>query len=500
MNGDLVLKSEGIDKWFGGVHALADMQFELRGGEVHALVGENGAGKSTYIKILSGVYQKDSGTNVYHGREIDFRNNLEARKAGIGMVPQIIELAPQLTVAENIYMGVYPTGRGGNVKWKDLFEQAAETAKTFDMEGMIRMKVAELGTGHRQLIEVLKTLIYDTKIIAFDEPTASLSDEETKRLFDLIEKLKAKGISIIYVSHRLDELFRIADRVTVLKDGAFVGTREIRDVSKGEIVSMMVGRDLNLFGTDTRKEKKSKEIVFEVKNLRSRNNVNGIDFTVKKGEIVGCFGMVGSGRTETMMAVFGEGGLDEGEIFLKGNKVDIKSPLHAVTLGIGLVPENRISQGVILISSIKDNITLPFVNKLAKKRAGFIDMQAERKIAREYIAALKVKTPNEDTNVGSLSGGNQQKVSIAKWLATRSEVIIFDEPTHGIDVGAKADIYQLLRELSDEGKGIIMVSSELPEVLNVCDRILVFRDGKIVHEYRDTEGLTEEEVVKYALG
>ena len=500
MNGELVLKSEGMNKWFGGVHALADMQFELRKGEVHALVGENGAGKSTYIKILSGVYQKDSGTTVYHGREIDFRNNLEARKAGIGMVPQIIELAPQLTVAENIYMGVYPTGRGGNVKWKDLFGQAAEIAKTFDMEGMIRMKVAALGTGHRQLIEILKTLIYDTKIIAFDEPTAALSDEETKRLFDLIEKLKTKGISIIYVSHRLDELFQIADRVTVLKDGEFVGTKEIRDVSKAEIVSMMVGRDLNLFGTDTRKQKKSDEIVFEVKNLRSRNNVNGIDFKVKKGEIVGCFGMVGSGRTETMMAIFGEDELEAGEIFLKGKKVDIKSPVNAVSLGIGLVPEDRISQGVILISSIKNNITLPFVNKLAKKRAGFIDMQAERKIAREYVTALKVKTPHEDMQVGSLSGGNQQKVSIAKWLATRSDVIIFDEPTHGIDVGAKADIYQLLRELSDEGKGIIVVSSELPEVLNVCDRILVFRDGKIVHEYQDTEGLTEEDVVKYALG
>jgi ribose transport system ATP-binding protein len=263
---------------------------------------------------------------------------------------------------------------------------------------------------------------------------------------------------------------------------------------------MMVGRDLNLFGTDRRKQKKSDEIVFEVKNLRSRNNVNGIDFIVRKGEIVGCFGMVGSGRTETMMAIFGDDELEEGEIFLKGKKVDIKSPVHAVNLGIGLVPEDRISQGVILISSIKNNITLPFVNKLAKKRAGFIDMQAERKIAREYVAALKVKTPNEDMQVSSLSGGNQQKVSIAKWLATRSDVIIFDEPTHGIDVGAKADIYQLLRELSDEGKGIIVVSSELPEVLNVCDRILVFRDGKIVHEYQDTEGLTEEDVVKYALG
>jgi len=497
---DLVLKSEGINKWFGGVHALSDMSFELKQGEVHALVGENGAGKSTYIKILSGVYQKDSGTTVYNNKEIDFRNNLEARRAGIGMVPQIIELAPQLTVAENIYMGVYPTGRGGTVKWKDLYQKAAEIAETFGMEDMIRLKVSELGTGHRQLIEVLKTLIYDTKIIAFDEPTAALSDEETNRLFELIGKLKTQGISIIYVSHRLDELFRIADRVTVLKDGEYVGTRDIKDVSKAEIVSMMVGRDLNLFGEDTRKQKRNDEVIFEVKNLKSGTSVNGVNFAINKGEIVGCFGMVGSGRTETMMAVFGEEELEEGEIFLKGEKIEVKSPIHAVSLGIGLVPENRIAEGVILISSIKNNITLPFVSKLGKNRAGFIDQKKEKKIAKQYIKALKVKTPHEDMEVGSLSGGNQQKVSIAKWLATRSDVIIFDEPTHGIDVGAKADIYQLLRGLSEEGKGIIMVSSELPEVLNVCDRILVFRDGKIVHDFKDTQNLTEEDVVKYALG
>lgn len=497
---ELLLKSEGINKWFGGVHALADMKFKLKKGEVHALVGENGAGKSTYIKILSGVYQKDSGTTLFDGEEINFKNNLEARRAGVGMVPQIVELAPKLTVAENIYMGVYPRSKGGFVKWKELYDKAVEIARTFDMENMIKLPVEYLGTGHRQLIEILKTLIYDTKIIAFDEPTASLSDEETKRLFKLIEKLKKKGISIIYVSHRLDELFQIADRVTVLKDGEYIGTREVKEISKGDIVSMMVGREMDLYGSDKRKLGRTDSIVFEVKNLKSKNNVNDVSFTIKKGEIVGCFGMVGSGRTETMMAIFGENQLDQGEIFLNGRKVEIKSPVSAVKMGIGLVPENRITQGVILISSIRKNITLPFVYKLALRRAGFINMKEERKIAKKYIEVLKVKTPDEDTNIESLSGGNQQKVSIAKWLATKSDVIIFDEPTHGIDVGAKADIYQLLRELSDEGKGIILVSSELSEVLNICDRILVFRDGKIVHDFENTAGLTEEDVVEYALG
>jgi len=496
---ELVLKSEGITKSFGGVHALVDMGFELRRGEVHALVGENGAGKSTYIKILSGVHLKDSGTSRFEGKPISFRSALEARQAGIGMVPQIIELAPKLTVAENIYMGVYPSARMGIVSWKDLFRKARETAALFGMEDMVRLPVEKLGTGHRQLIEVLKTLIYDTKIIAFDEPTAALSDEETRRLFELIRKLKEKGISIIYVSHRLDELFQIADRITVLKDGAVMGTRETKDVSKAEIVSLMVGRDLDLYGTDNRTKGRTDEVVLEVKDLKAPG-VDGVSLAVRRGEIVGCFGMVGSGRTETMMAIFGHPPAQGGEIRLRGKRVQIRNPIQAVRMGLGLVPENRISQGIILIAPVRNNITLPFVSRLARGRAGIINGREERKIARQYIAALKLKTPDENTRVGSLSGGNQQKVSIAKWLATRSDVIIFDEPTHGIDVGAKADIYQLLRELSDEGKAIILVSSELPEVLNVCDRVLVFRDGKIVREFKTTEGLSEEDVVSCALG
>ena len=497
---ELLLESVGISKAFGGVQALDKIRFQLRRGEVHALVGENGAGKSTYIKILSGVYYKDEGKTVFDGKEIDFKSNLEAREHGVGMVPQLIDLAPKLTVGENIYMGMYPRTKMGFVDWKKLYRDAEEIAATFGMENMVRKRVEQLGTGHRQLIEILKALVFDTKIIAFDEPTAALSEEETKGLFELIAKLKQQDISIIYVSHRLDELFQIADRVSVLKDGKYVGTRNVNDVSKNEIVSMMVGRELDLFGEDKRKNKGRDEVVFEVRDLRSENNVNGVSFQIRAGEIVGCFGMVGSGRTETVMAVFGEDPLDSGEIYLHGKRVEIKSPVHAVRMGIGLVPENRITQGVILKAPIKNNITLPFVQKIAEGRAGLIDMKEEKRIAVKHMRDLKVKAPNETVAVHTLSGGNQQKVSIAKWLATRSDVIIFDEPTHGIDVGAKADIYELLRELSEEGKGIVMISSELPEVMNVCDRILIFRDGKVVKEFDDVADLTEEDVVRYALG
>ena len=498
MDNGIILQASGVSKRFGGVQALDSVQFELRRAEVHALVGENGAGKSTLIKILAGIYIKDSGRIFYDGREVEFRNNIEARLNGIGMVPQEIQLAPKLTVAENIFMGLYPRNRIGFVRWKDLYKKAYDIAKTFNIENLISMRVEKLGTGYRQIIEILKALIFNVKIIAFDEPTAALSEEETKELFGLIQKLKDEGISIIYVSHRLDEIFQIADRVSVFKDGQYVGTNTVAEISKDTVVSMMVGRELNLYGEDRRKKKVRKNVVFEVKGLKRGREIDDVSFKLHAGEILGLFGMVGSGRTETMMSVFGVDPLDEGEVLIDGKGVTIKSPIDAVRLGIGLVPENRIKQGVILRASVRNNITLPFVHKLGQY--GAINFRRENEIVAQYIRYLDIKTHSETSLVNTLSGGNQQKVSIAKWLATKSDIIIFDEPTHGIDVGAKAEIYQLLRDLSDEGKGIIMISSELPEVLNVCDRILVFRDGKIAHEFEENRDLTEEDVVQYALG
>lgn len=493
-----ILQVSDISKRFGGVQALDRVQFELKRAEVHALVGENGAGKSTLIKILAGIYLKDGGHIFYKGSEVEFRNNIEARLNGIGMVPQEIQLAPKLTVAENIFMGLYPRNRAGFVRWKDLYKKAYDIAKTFNIENLIGLRVDRLGTGYRQIIEILKALIFNAKIIAFDEPSAALSEEETKELFSLIEKLKAEGISIIYVSHRLDEIFQIADRVTVFKDGHYVGTSRVSEITKDAVVSMMVGRELNLYGEDRRKRGIRRNIVFEVKGLKRGREINNVSFRLYGGEILGLFGMVGSGRTETMMSVFGVDPLDDGEVYIAGKQVSIKSPIDAVKLGIGLVPENRIKQGVILRASVRNNITLPFVHKLA--RYGVVNFRKEYEIVGQYIGYLDIKTRSENSLVNTLSGGNQQKVSIAKWLASKSDIIIFDEPTHGIDVGAKAEIYQLLRDLSDEGKGIIMISSELPEILNVCDRILVFRDGGIAHEFEENRDLTEEDVVQYALG
>ena len=497
MDPSVILRASNISKRFGGVQALDRVQFELKRGEVHALVGENGAGKSTLIKILAGIYQKDSGEVFYEDREVDFKNNIEARLNGIGMVPQEIQLAPKLTVAENIFMGLYPRSFGF-VRWKDLYRKAYDIAKTFNIENLITLRIERLGTGYRQLIEILKALVFDARIIAFDEPTAALSEEETRELFGLIEKVKEEGISIIYVSHRLDEIFQIADRVTVFKDGKYVETNPVKDVTKDQVVSMMVGRELNLFGEDNRKLGKQDEVVFEVSGLKRGKEIRDVSFKLYRGEILGLFGMVGSGRTETMMSVFGVDPLEEGEIRIKGKKVAIRSPIDAVKLGVGLVPENRIKQGVILRASVRNNISLPFVHKLSQY--GVVNARQELEIVRQYIDYLNIKSHSENSLVNTLSGGNQQKVSIAKWLASKSDIIVFDEPTHGIDVGAKAEIYQLLRNLSDEGKGLIMISSELPEVLNVCDRILVFRDGRIAHEFRENRNLSEEEVVQYALG
>ena len=498
MQEGIVLQARGVSKRFGGVQALDKVDLELRRGEVHALVGENGAGKSTLIKIICGVYQRDEGSIVYEGKEVDFRDNLQARINGVGIVPQEIQLAPKLTVAENIFMGMYPRGRVGLVSWRELRRRAREIAGVFSMERFLDVKAEKLGTGHRQLIEILKALIFDTRIIAFDEPTAALSDEETKELFRLIATLKARGISIIYVSHRLDEIFQIANRVTVFKDGRFVGTHDITSVTKAEVISMMVGRELALYENRAEHVTAGTDVLLEARNLCNGRSVQDISFALHTGEILGFFGMVGSGRTETAMTIFGVTPPESGEILIRGERVRIRTPLEAVALRLGLVPENRISQGIILNASIRNNITLPFIERLA--RLGFIQGGEEMKVVDEYMDNLAIKAPSGKAKVRTLSGGNQQKVSIAKWLASRSDIIIFDEPTHGVDVGAKAEIYHIMRELAAQGKGIILISSELPEVLNVCDRIIVFRGGRIAKRFEENRDLSEEAVITYAIG
>jgi len=494
---DIVLKCSNIMKHFPGVQALDDAQFELRRGEVHALVGENGAGKSTLIKIVTGLYARDSGEIEFEGEAIHYKSSMECRKNGIALIPQELQLVDPLTVAENIFMTDYPIKRG-IIDWKkmyemthDLQERLGEAALSFKPDQLVKT----LSMGQKQLVEIMKAISTKVKIIAFDEPTSSLSDEETSEMFKLIRFLTEQGISIIYVSHRLAEIFEICDRVTVFKDGKYIDTKNTKEVEAKDIIAMMVGRDMNLYEKTARDD--IDEIVFEVDGLKSAPKVKDVSFKLKKGEILGMFGIVGSGRTETVRAVFGLEEIQAGEIKVNGEPVQIKHPKDAVSARIGLVTEDRRGEGLALVMNVAENITMPYFKKFTKR--GIINSQEERRAAKEMVDAFKIKTPKLETKVESLSGGNQQKIVISKWLGADSEILIFDEPTRGIDVGAKAEIHKLMDRLTHEGKSIIMISSELPEILAMSDRVLVFRDGTICAELTDPRNLTEKDVLHYAI-
>lgn len=500
MDNEIILKMTHISKSFPGVKALDSVDFELRKGEVHAICGENGAGKSTLLKILTGMYRKDSGCIHINGREVSFKSINDAKLHGIGVIPQEIQMAPRLSIAENMFMAKYPKKMLFFVDWKKMKEDAKVLQEklgvsTAAMEAGSR--VEGMSMGHKQLIEIMKALSTDVGILAFDEPTSSLSEEETEQLFKLIADLKAKGISIIYVSHKLKEIFRICDRVTVLKDGRYSGTKEIKETDVSEVISMMVGRNLDLFEKKQIEKKNFSRTALEVKMLSRGDIIKNISFRLGKGEILGMFGIVGSGRSETARAIFGLDKLTGGEILLDGKKVHINSPQDAVRAKIGFVTEDRHGEGLALRHPLRWNITMPSINQIA--RFSFIKHKYEKDKSKKYIEALKVKAPNDIVLAENLSGGNQQKVVIAKWLGAESEILIFDEPTRGIDVGAKSEIYRLIRKLAEEGKSIIMISSELPEILALSDRILVFRDGEINAELENNDLLSEENILKYAI-
>lgn len=495
-----ILTCRGVCKSFPGVKALDEVDFELRKGEVHALCGENGAGKSTLIKIITGLYGKDAGVITYEGQEIKYKSVQECRANGISLIPQEIHLAETLTVAENVCMTAFPKKKSGLVDWNEMRAKTAALQKRIDCDqtgfGPDTI-VGSLSMGQQQLIEVMKAISTDLKVIAFDEPTSSLSDEEAEQLFALIRELTEKGISIIYVSHRLGEIFEICDRVTVFKDGGYVGTKEIADVTVNDVVAMMVGRDMAQFKRSKRSVKPDMKVL-EVEHLSWKKRVRDVSFSLQKGEILGLFGIVGSGRTETVRAIFGLEQKDTGTIKLNGQVVNINSPGEAVRNKIGFVTEDRRGEGLSLISSIEWNITMPFIQKLSGK-AGNIRHRKEKETALEMMKKLSIKAPGIDTQAGTLSGGNQQKIVIAKWLGAQSEILIFDEPTRGIDVGAKAEIYHLMEELTAQGKSIIMISSELPELMALSDRILVYRDGEINAEFTDPQEFTEENILHYAI-
>jgi ribose transport system ATP-binding protein len=495
---DNIFEIENITKEFPGVKALKNVSFKIRRGEVHALVGENGAGKSTLMKILSGVYPPTKGKIRLDDKEVKFKDPKEAQKLGISIIHQEFSLIPYLNGVENIFLGRELKKANGLLDKKKMKKEAEAVLKRLNAEIDLLKPVARLSVANQQFIEIAKAIAIDTKILIFDEPTASLTGKEIDKLFELIETLKANGVTIIYISHHLDEIIKMCDRMTCLRDGEWVGTKDVADCTKQDIVKMMVGREIvNAFPIRLNNIGIEYDMLLEVKKLNN-HFVKDVRFSLKKGEILGIAGLVGSGRTETVRALMGADPTKEKEVYINGRKVDIKNPTDALAHGICLIPESRKSQGLILGMSIKNNISLPILNKLVSN-IGIINKQREDTIINQSIKDLLIKTPSNKQTVKNLSGGNQQKVVLAKWLNAECNIFIFDEPTRGIDIGAKEEIYKLMRNLADKGNSIIMISSELPEILGMSDRVIVMHKGQIKSEI-DGRDATSEKVMYYATG
>ncbi|MGA2494199.1 MAG: sugar ABC transporter ATP-binding protein [Roseiarcus sp.] len=491
-----LLEVRSIEKSFPGVRALSDISFDVRAGEVHALVGENGAGKSTLIKIMSGVYHPDSGAILVEGREMRLATPDDARRAGIATIYQELLLFPELSVAENIFLGHAPLARGGRIDWRAMRAKAEALLASLEIDDLaVDQIVGALTVGMRQRVEILRALSHDARILIMDEPTAALTEADVTRLFDIVRRLKARGVGVVYISHRLEEVFQIADRVTVLRDGAYVDRRSVAETSVTELVQMMVGRRIdNLFPKTVAPIGAP---VLEARDIVRRPMTKGVSLTVRAGEIVGLAGLVGSGRSEFAQTVFGITPAESGEIRLMGEAVRIVSAESARAKGIAYVPEDRGVQGLVRPMSVLHNLSLATLGALSW--AGFIDRAAERRLAEEAILRFSVKTSSPEEIAGRLSGGNQQKIVLGKWLANNPKLLILDEPTRGIDVGSKAEIHRLMSELAGAGVAILMISSELPEVLGMSDRVLVMREGRLVAEF-DRAHATSEAVGAAMMG
>ena len=491
---DNILEVRHLSKYYAGVKALDDVSIAFRRGEVHALAGENGAGKSTLIKAITGAIVPTAGTIVLEGQEYAKLNPMEAIDKGVAAIYQEFTLIPHLTVAENIYFGK-EAGRGVFVDKKAMNASARALMDDMGIDLDPSAFVCDLGIAYQQIVEIAKAVAANSKILIMDEPTAPLTNQETQMLFQIIEKLRSRNVTIIYISHRMDEIFKVCDRVSVMRDGKYIRTDNTADITVHDLIASMVGREL---GEDyPQRTKPIGEVVLEVENLESEK-VHGVTFQLHKGEILGFGGLVGAGRTEVMQAIFGADRVTGGTISIKGKTVSVKSPSRALELGIGLIPEDRKNQGVLLGLSVRQNVTF---SSLKQAMIGcFVSNRKDVAIATEYTEKLRIKTPSVNQQVKNLSGGNQQKVVLAKALATKCDIIIFDEPTRGIDVGAKQEIYGLMRHLADEeGKSIIMVSSEMPELIGMSDRILVMRHGGIVGEIQK-ENYSQELILEYASG
>ena len=492
-----VLEMRNISKNFPGVKALNNVNFFVKKGEVHALLGENGAGKSTLMKILSGTYMPDNGEIFIEGEKVTFSHPLDGIRHGIAVIYQELNLVPTMNAIDNVLLG-HEISKNGFIREKENKEEALKWLNLVgkDIIKNYNIPVSELSVAQQQMVEIAKALSLNAKILVMDEPSATLTDKELDKLFSIIRELKNKGVTIIYISHRLEEIFYICDRATVLRDGNYINTVEIKDVDKNKIISMMIGRDLkNTFPPKTNIVKQ--DVLLSVKNLNIGKKIKNVSFDLHAGEILGVFGLVGSGRTELMRAIIGADKYDNGIIILEGKKVCFKHPKESIKMGIGFATEDRKEQGLFLNLDIKSNISMACLEKF--KKNGIIDSRKEVKNALEYINELNIKTPSIYKNVNELSGGNQQKVVLAKWLSTNSKILILDEPTHGIDVGAKYEIYTLMNNLAEKGFGVIMISSELPEILGMSDRIIVMHEGRITGQLKREEA-NESTVMHYATG
>ncbi len=492
MSENILLEMKNVHKTFPGVNALQAVDFQLKKGEVHALLGENGAGKSTLIKVLGGIYTANEGEIFIHGKKVLIDSVKAAQENGISIIHQELVLVPHMTVAENIFLG-REQGRYQLVNHKRMNQEAQALLDTYDMHIDAATLVGKLTIAQQQMVEIVKAISFHSQILVMDEPTSSISDKEVSFLFETMRMLTKKGVGIIYISHKMSELEEICDRVTVMRDGMCVGTEVVKETTKDKLIAMMVGRELNHYYT--RDYQKPGEIFLKCEEIADDNMAKGASFEVRKGEIVGFAGLVGAGRSEVMKCIFGLTPNATGTIYIEGKKTEIKSPVEALKHGISLVPENRKEEGLYLVQSVRYNSTIEVLSEFI--RGIFVNQQKEAEITQKYIDIMSTKTPSQEQKIGNLSGGNQQKVMIGRWLAANPRLLILDEPTRGVDVGAKSEIYAIMNQLVKEGISIIMISSELPEIINMSDRVYVMNDGRITGCLSHDE-VSQEAIMKLA--
>ena len=469
------IEMKGINKSFGTNQVLKDAGFFLKDGEVHALMGENGAGKSTLMKILTGVYTRDAGTVLVDGQEVCYKNPQEAEKAGIVFIYQEMNVLFDLTVEENMFMGKEITGKFGICDKKAMRQKAKEVMDLVGVSIPVDAVMSDLSVGQQQMIEICKALMVDAKVIIMDEPTAALTESETRGLFEVINSLRKKGVSIVYISHRMEEIFELCDRITILRDGAYIDTKYIKDITMDDVVQMMIGREIG--ERFPARDVKIGEEILRVEGLTHEKLFRDVNFSVRAGEVLGVSGLMGAGRTEIMHAIFGSLPTGGGKVFIEGKEVSIKNPRQAMDAGIGFVTEDRKTEGLLLEKSIAENIELANLGKVSKKSV--LDKKLGSALVKRGIEEFRIKCFGPEHESGNLSGGNQQKVVLAKWVYTDPKILILDEPTRGVDIGAKKEIYNIINELAAKGVAVIMVSSELPEVLGMSDRIMVVHEGKV---------------------